>query len=67
MAEYMRPHWVAKIEAIRGAQMAGAISSRFSPEILLLLILNLSHIGAPDSPEARSGLLDNDVFRYAIE
>lgn len=55
-----------KIDAIRRAQDAVAVSTRFAPEILLMLVLTLTRLGAPGSPEAESGLLARDVFRQSI-
>lgn len=55
-----------KIEAVQQAQAAGAVSTRFPADILLLLILNLTRLGAPDSAEAQSGLVDAGVFRQSI-
>lgn len=55
-----------KIEAVQQAQTAGAVSSRFSPDLLLLLILSLTRLGAPDSPEARFGQIAPGAFRQSI-
>jgi AcrR family transcriptional regulator len=55
-----------KIEAIRRAQEAGAISRRFSPEVILMLVINLTRLGAPDSVEASCGMVQADVFRRTI-
>lgn len=43
-----------KVAAIRDAQKAGVITKEFTPEDLLLLILNLSTTGHRDSPESIS-------------
>ncbi|WP_344918754.1 TetR/AcrR family transcriptional regulator [Streptosporangium oxazolinicum] len=42
----------AKLEAIRDAQDAGAVSTRYAPEELLLMILRLSSMAGPGSGEA---------------
>ncbi len=55
-----------KIDAVRQAQEAGRVSKRFSPEILLLLVLTLTRMGAPDSPEAHSGMVPPADSRQAI-
>jgi AcrR family transcriptional regulator len=57
---------VHKIEGVRQAQAAGAVSKRFSPETLLMLILTLTRMGAPGSPEAESGMIPSENFRRAI-
>jgi AcrR family transcriptional regulator len=43
---------LGKVAAIREAQEAGAISDRFSPEDLLVLVLKISTVGSRDSPES---------------
>jgi hypothetical protein len=55
-----------KIQAIRDAQAAGKVSSRCTPEVLLMLILALTRTGAPGSPEAESGLVPKTAFRRSI-
>lgn len=55
-----------KIAAIGEAQAAGAVSKRYAPEMLMLLIHAITRLGAPDSPEAASGLISNDAFRESI-
>lgn len=55
-----------KIEAVRQAQAVGAVGTRFAPEVLLMLILNLTRLGAPGSPEAEGSLLAPAVFRQSI-
>lgn len=55
-----------KIEAVRKAQADGAVGTRFAPEVLLMLILNLTRLGAPGSPEAEGSMLPPEVFRQSI-
>lgn len=55
-----------KIEAIRQAQAAGAVSTRFSAEMILLWVIALSRVGSPDSPEARLGVESPESYRKAI-
>jgi AcrR family transcriptional regulator len=55
-----------KIEAIRQAQEAGVVSKRYSPEILIMLILALTRLGTPGSPEAESGMIPKETFRQSI-
>jgi AcrR family transcriptional regulator len=55
-----------KIEALRAAQDSGAVSKRFAPEILLMLVITLTRMNAPGSPEARSGGVSNEAFRQSI-
>jgi hypothetical protein len=55
-----------KMEAIRLAQEAGAVSKRFAPEMLLLLVITLTRLSAPGSPEARSGTIPTNAYRQAI-
>lgn len=55
-----------KIEAVQQAQAAGAVSTRFSADMVLLLILSLTRLGAPDSVEVRIGLIAPDAFRQSI-
>jgi AcrR family transcriptional regulator len=55
-----------KIEAIRAAQESGAVSKRFAPEMLLLLVISLTRLNAPGSPEARSGTISKKALRKAI-
>lgn len=57
---------VHKIEAVRQAQATGAVATRFAPEVLLMLILNLTRLGAPGSPEAEGSMLPTAVFRQSI-
>ncbi len=55
-----------KIEAIRAAQDVGAVSKRFAPASLLMLVITLTRLGAPGSPEADSGMIPKEVFRQSI-
>jgi AcrR family transcriptional regulator len=55
-----------KVDAIRAAQNAGAVSKRFDPEVLLMLIITLTRLGAPGSPEAESGIITTAAFRQSI-
>lgn len=55
-----------KVEAIRQAQDTGAVSKRYAPEMLMLMIHALTRLGAPGSPEAESGLIPKDAFRQSI-
>jgi AcrR family transcriptional regulator len=55
-----------KIEAIRAAQQAGAVSTRFAAEMLLLLVITLTRLGSPGSPEAVSGMIPFDAFRRSL-
>jgi AcrR family transcriptional regulator len=55
-----------KVEAIRAAQDAGAVSKRFAPEMLLMLVITLTRLDAPGSPEARSGTIPTAAYRQAI-
>jgi AcrR family transcriptional regulator len=57
---------IPKVDAIRAAQDAGVVSKRFAPEILLWLVITLTRLDAPGSPEARSGAVPREVFRQAI-
>jgi hypothetical protein len=41
-----------KVEAIRRAQADGRVSERFSPAVLLTLVLHLSSVWAVQIPEA---------------
>lgn len=55
-----------KIAAIAEAQERGAVSKRYPPDMLMLLIHALTRLGAPGSPEAESGLIPKDAFRQSI-
>jgi AcrR family transcriptional regulator len=55
-----------KIAAIRQAQKSGAITSDFSPEDLLVLILNLSTTGHRASPESLSPDRSHDAVKKSI-
>ena len=55
-----------EVEAIRAAQAAGAVSKRFAPEVLLMLVITLTRLDAPGSPEARDGTVPREVFRQAL-
>ena len=55
-----------KIAAIRAAQAAGFVTSRFAPEALLALVLKLATTGAKDAPEAMLTSASAQTVRQAI-
>lgn len=56
---------VEKLTAIKAAQAAGTVSTRRGADEILALVLRLSGLGAPGSPEAAYSD-DTDRFRAAI-